>query len=98
MGAVNKGVAIMATYDQWIMKSARIGATLGGVAGFFYGAYITAASLTLGWTDVLDTLGSASLVLLFAVMIGSLCIVIGGLAGLVLGTIASPLNPFTGKR
>jgi hypothetical protein len=88
----------MATYGQWITRSTGIGASLGGVAGFFYGAYIMATNLTLGWTDVLDTVGSAVVVLLFAVMIGSLCIVVGGLAGLVLGTVAFPLSSLTERR
>jgi hypothetical protein len=74
-----------------------IGASLGGVAGFFYGAYIMATNLTLGWTDVLDIVGAAVVGLLFAVMIGSLCIVIGGLAGLVLGIGAFPLSSFHRK-
>jgi hypothetical protein len=85
----------MTTYGQWITKSTGIGAFLGGVAGFFYGAYIMATNLTLGWTDVLDAVGSAVVVLLFAVMIGSLCIVFGALAGLVLGIGAFPLSSFT---
>ncbi len=88
----------MTTYDEWIMKSEHIGALLGGVAGFLYGAYIMATNAALGWTDVLDTLASVGAVLLFAVVIGSLCIVIGWLAGLVLGIVASPLNSFIEKR
>jgi len=88
----------MATYGEWISKSARIGATLGGVAGFFYAAYIMAASPALGWTDILDTVGSLVAVLMFALILGSLCIVIGGLAGLVLGIVASPFSSFTEKR
>jgi len=35
----------MATYGKWITKSTCIGATLGGVAGFFYAAYIMATFL-----------------------------------------------------
>jgi hypothetical protein len=88
----------MTTHGQWITKSTGIGASLSGVAGFFYGAYIIATNLTLGWTDVLDTVGSAAVVLLFAVMIGSLCIVIGGLAGLVLGIGTFPLSSLSEKR
>jgi len=53
-----RGAATMVSHGEWIMKSARIGASLGGVAGFFYGAYIMAANPTLSWTDVLDTLES----------------------------------------
>jgi len=87
----------MATYGEWIKKSALIGALLGGDAGFFYGAYIMPTSLTLGWTDVLDAVGSVVAVLVFAVILGSLCIAIGGLAGLVLGVVASPLSSFTKK-
>jgi len=85
----------MATYGDWITKSTRIGASLGGVAGFFYAAYITASSPTLGWIDVLDTVESVAAVLMNAVILGSFCIAIGGLAGLVLGTVSSPLSPFT---
>jgi len=39
----------MATCGEWIMKSARIGASLGAVAGFFYGTYIMATSHALSW-------------------------------------------------
>ena len=88
----------MTTYGQWITKSTGIGALLGGVAGFFYGAYIMATNLTLGWTDVFNTLGSAVVVLLFAFMIGSLCIIIGALAGLVSGISAFPLSSLTERR
>ena len=87
----------MATYGEWIKKSARVGALLGGVAGFFYGAYIMATGLPLGWTDVLDAVGSVAAVLVFAVILGSLCIAIGGPAGLVLGVVASPLSSLTKK-
>jgi len=85
----------MATYGEWTTKSTRIGALLGGVAGFFYAAYIMATSPTLGWTDVLDTVGSVASVLIFAVILGSFCIAIGGLAGLVLGIVSSPFSSFT---
>jgi hypothetical protein len=89
----------MATYGEWIKKSALIGALLGGLAGFFYGAYIMAATgLTFGWTDLLDTVGSVIAVLIFAVILGSLCIAIGGLAGLVLGIVASPLSSLHSRR
>jgi hypothetical protein len=88
----------MATYGQWISKSARIGAASGGVAGFFYAAYIMAASPNLSWTDVLDAVGSVVAVLIFAAIIGSFCIAIGWLAGLVLGIVVSPLSSFTEKR
>jgi hypothetical protein len=84
----------MAICGEWIAKSARIGASLGGVAGFFYGTYIMATSHALSWTDVSDTMESGVVVLVTAVMIGSLCIAIGGLAGLVLGIVASPLSSF----
>jgi hypothetical protein len=84
----------MTTYGEWKVKSELIGASLGGVAGFFYGAYIMATSAALSWTDVLDTLGSVVAVLIFAVMIGSLCMVVGWLAGLILGIFASPLSSF----
>ncbi len=82
----------MDTYGKWIKKSACIGASLGGVAGFLYGAYIMVTSPTLGWTDVLDAAGSVGAVLIFAVVIGSLCTVIGALAGLALGIVSSPLS------
>ncbi len=88
----------MDAYSKWIMKSARIGASLGGIAGFFYGAYIMAASSALSWADVLDTLESAGAVLLFAAVIGGLCVAVGWLAGLVLGIAASPLSSFAQKR
>jgi len=85
----------MATYGEWITRSTRIGASLGGVAGFFFAAYLTARSSALAWTDVLDSVGSIAVVLIYAVILGSFCIVIGGLAGLVLGTVSSPLRSFT---
>lgn len=88
----------MVTYDEWITKSEHVGASLGGVAGFICGAYIMATNPVLGWTDVLDTLGSAVAVLIFAVVIGSLCIAVGWVAGWVLGTLASPLFSFAEKR
>jgi len=87
----------MATYGKWVAKSTRIGALLGGVVGFFYAAYIMAANLTIDWTDLLQTVASVGAVLIFAVILGSLCIAIGGLAGLVLGVVASPLSSFTRK-
>jgi len=87
-----RGVATMATYGEWIMKSARIGASLGGVAGFFCAAYIMATMDVLSWTGVVDTVESVVVVFIFAVMIGSLCTAIGGLAGLVLGFVTSPLS------
>jgi hypothetical protein len=85
----------MATYGEWTTKSTRIGASLGGVAGFFYAAYIMATSAALGWTDVLDTVGSVAAVLIFAVILGSFCIAIGGLAGLLVGIVSSPFSSFT---
>ena len=87
----------MAHYE-WIMKSARIGALLGGVAGFVYGSYSVATSHALSWTDVSDAMESVVVVLITAVMIGSLSIAIGWLAGLVLGTAAYPLRSRTEKR
>jgi len=81
----------MATYDEWMMKSERIGASVGGVAGFFYGMYVMATSHALSWTDVSDTLESIVVVLVTAVMIASVCIAIGWLTGLVLGIVASPM-------
>jgi len=85
----------MATYSNWTTKSMCIGASVGGAAGFFYAAYIMATSPTLGWTDVLDTLGSVAAVLIFGAVLGSFCIAIGGLAGLVLGSVSFPLSSFT---
>jgi len=82
----------MDTYGEWIMKSAGIGASLGGVAGSFWAAYMMATIGVLSWTDVLGTVESVVVVFIFAVMIGSLCIAIGGLAGLVLGFVTSPLS------
>jgi len=87
----------MANYD-WIMKPARIGALLGGVAGFVYGSYSVAASHALSWTDVSDAMESVVVVLVTAIMIGSLSIAIGWLAGLVFGTVAYPLHSRTAKR
>ena len=88
----------MATGGEWITKSARIGAFLGGVAGFFYGTYIMVTSHALSWTDVSDTLESVVVVLVTAAMIASLCIAVGWVAGLVLGTVVSPLGSFIEKR
>ena len=82
----------MATCGEWTTRSARIGALLGGVAGVFYGTYTMATSHALSWTDVLDTMESAVVVIVCAVIIGSLCIAIGGMAGLVLGIVSSPLR------
>ena len=88
----------MVTYDEWIMKCEHIGACLGGVAGFFYGAYVMAANLTFVWTDLLDILGSVTLVLVFAGVIGGLCVAVGWLAGLFVGVLASPLGSVSDKR
>ncbi len=57
-----------------------------------------ATGLTLGWTDVLGAVGSVVAVLMFAVILGSLCIAIGALAGLVLGIVASPLSSLHSRR
>lgn len=84
----------MTAYREWITKSVRIGAVLGGIVGFFYAAYITATSPGLGWTDALDMVGSVVAVLVYAVVLGSFCIAIGGLAGLTFGIVSSPLSPF----
>jgi preprotein translocase subunit SecE len=86
----------MAISGEWMKKSARIGAFLGGVAGFFYGTMAT--SHALSWTNVSDIIESVVVVLITAIIIGSLCIAIGGLAGLVLGTVVSPLRSSTEKR
>jgi len=85
----------MTTHGEWITKSTRIGALLGGIVGFFYAAYITATSPGLGWTDALDMVASVVAVLVYAVVLGSFCIAIGGLAGLALGIVSSPLRSFT---
>ena len=87
----------MANYE-WIMKSARIGALVGGVAGFVYGSYSVATSHALSWTDVSDAMASVVVLLVTTVMIGSLSIAIGWLAGLILGSVASPLRSRTQKR
>jgi hypothetical protein len=51
-----------------------------------------ATSQVLSWIDVSDAMESVVVVLVTAVMIGSLSIAIGWLAGLVLGAVASPLS------
>ncbi len=84
----------MANYDQWVMKSARIGALLVGVVGFFYGTYVMATSAALSWRDLSDTMESLLVVAESAIIIGSFCIAIGWMAGLVLGIVASPLRSF----
>jgi hypothetical protein len=88
----------MAAYRNWITKYEIIGASIGGVAGFVYGTYIMATSHALGWTNASDTMESVVVLLVTAVMIGSLCIAIGWLAGAVFGMVASPPSSFTGKR
>ncbi len=88
----------MVTYDEWVMKSARIGALLVGVVGFFYGTYVMATSSALSWTDVSDTMESVLVVAECAIIIGGFCIAIGWITGLVLGIIASPLRSFTGEH
>jgi len=97
IGTANKGVATMAN-SEWIMKSARIGALLGGVAGFFYATYSVVTSEALSWAGVSDAIESVVVVLVTAAMIGSFCIAIGWLAGLFIGTVASPLRSRTEKR
>jgi hypothetical protein len=88
----------MVTYDRWITRSGQIGALLGGVAGFLYGVYIMATSHALSWTEISDTVESVVVVIACAVIISSLCVAVGWMAGLVLGIIASPLRSFTGKH
>jgi hypothetical protein len=85
----------MDNYGGWIMRSTGIGASLGGVAGSFCAAYIMATMDVLNWTGVGDTVESVVVVFIFAVMVGSLCTAIGGLAGLVLGFVSFPLGSFT---
>lgn len=85
-------------YHEWIMKSAGVGALLGGVAGLFFGTYSMAASHTLSWTDVSDAMESLVVVLVTAFMIGCLGVAIGWLGGLILGVVASPLRSHTEKR
>jgi hypothetical protein len=85
-------------YYEWIIKSARIGALLGGVAGFFFGTYIMATSHAFSWTDVSDAIASVVVVLETEVIIGSLGIAIGWLGGLILGTLAFPLRSRIEKR
>ncbi len=85
----------MTAYGNWITKFTRTGAAIGGVAGFLYAAYIMATSGSLAWTDVPDTVESAAAVLAFAIILGSFCIALGGVAGLLLGTVSFPLKSFT---
>lgn len=80
---------------KWIMKSARIGALLGGVAGFVYGTYMIVTSHALSWTHISDAMETVVVVLVSAAMISSLCIAIGWVAGLILGVVASPIRSFT---
>ena len=84
----------MDTDGEWTMRSAGMGASLGGVSGFFCAAYIMATMDVLSWTGVVDTVESVVGVFIFAVMIGSLCTAIGWLAGLVLGFLTSPFSSF----
>ncbi len=86
---------ILTPNHEWLMKSARIGALLGGVAGFVYGSYSMATSRVLSWTDISDVTESVVVVLVTAVMIGSLSIAIGWVAGLVLGVVSFPVSSFT---
>ncbi len=74
---------------EWMKKPACVGALLGGVAGFLCGIYMIATSHALSWTDVPDAMASIVVVLITGFMIASLCIAIGWVAGLVLGTVAS---------
>jgi hypothetical protein len=85
----------MTAYTGWITKFTRIGASIGGVAGFLYAAYIMATSASLAWTDILDAVESVAAVLAFAVILGIFCIALGGVVGLVLGTVLFPLKSFT---
>jgi hypothetical protein len=85
----------MAIYGEWIRRSTCIGASLGGVAGFFYACYTMVTSHVLSWTNVSDTIESGVVVLVTAVMISSLCIAMGWVAGRVVGIITSPLRSFT---
>lgn len=85
----------MAIYGDWIKTCTRIGASLGGVTGFFYASYTMVTSHVFSWTDVSDTIESIVVFLVTAVMISSLCIAIGWLAGLVVAVITSPLRSFT---
>jgi hypothetical protein len=85
----------MAIHGEWIMKTASIGALLGGVTGFFCGTYMMVASHALSWTDVPDAIETVVVVLVSGVMIGSLSTAIGWVAGLLLGIVASPLRSFT---
>lgn len=80
----------MVKNTEWVKKTACVGALLGGVAGFFCGIYVMAASHALSWTDVPDAMASIVVLLITAFMIASLCIAVGWVAGLVLGAVASP--------
>jgi len=79
---------------EWVMKSARIGALLGGIAGFLYGTYMMVTSHALNWTGVSDAMETVVVVLVSTAMISSLCIAIGWVAGLLLGIAASPFRSF----
>ena len=83
------------TCGEWLAKCTRVGALLGGVAGFFGAAYFTATSPALGWADTLDTVESVAAVVMNAAILGSFCIAIGAMAGLVLGIASFPLRSLT---
>jgi hypothetical protein len=88
----------MDTNGDWMVKSASIGASIGGVGGFFCAAYMMATIGALNWTGVFETVESVVVVLVFAVMIGSLGVAIGALAGLVFGFVTTPLNRFMVRK
>ena len=81
-------------FGEWSAKCTRIGALLGGVAGFFYAAYITATSPALGWADMSDSVESVAAVVMNAAILGTFCIAVGAVGGLVLGIVAFPLRSF----
>jgi len=89
------GAFRVSAFGQWLARCTRIGALLGGVAGFLYAAYFTATSPVLGWADTLDTVESAAAVVMNAAILGSFCVAIGALAGVVLGIVSFPLSSFT---
>ena len=88
----------MDTNSDWTVRFASIGASLGGVGGFLCAAYMMATIGALNWTGVFETAESVVVVFVFAVMIGSLCVAIGGLAGLVLGFVTTPLSRFMVRK
>jgi len=87
----------VATHGDWIDNSARFGAWLVGVPGFVYATYETATYSHLHWKGV-GAVMDLFVVLFFATLVSCFFVMAGWLAGLVLGTISSPLSSFTRKH